>query len=225
MNSVVASRQWPAALPALDDPRVTRSRSASPDRNRCPPGRCRGLPSRCRSWPPEARYPSATKSFVRMSNSRMTVASDPPRDKADQRQRQVGFDDVGPAPDPVLSVGGGQRVEVDQNVPFGIVGSVALERGAPPQPARVVGVAPEVVQVLRRAGARTGCARRCRAPRGPRWRIFSNSSSQSSASVGSLWARTQFSASSPVMSSSQRCGSRAVSSGMATLSPRGHPGR
>ena len=68
--------------------------------------------------------------------------------QADQRQGMVGFDDLGAGPHPVLVVGGGQCVEVDDHLPFRCVGAVAVQCGAAPQPARVRRVAPEVVQVI-----------------------------------------------------------------------------
>ena len=60
----------------------------------------------------------------------------------------VRLDDVGPGPHPVLAVGAGQLVEVDNDVPSRGVGAVAVQGGAAPESAGVGGVAPEVVEVL-----------------------------------------------------------------------------
>jgi hypothetical protein len=51
-------------------------------------------------------------------------------------------------PHPVLAVGLAKRVDVENDLPAGVVGAVPLQRGAPPQTTRVRGVLPEVVQVL-----------------------------------------------------------------------------
>ena len=51
-------------------------------------------------------------------------------------------------PDPVLALGLGQGVEVDEDVPFRVVGDVLIERRASPQSANVGAVAPEVVEEL-----------------------------------------------------------------------------
>ena len=60
----------------------------------------------------------------------------------------VGFDDLGTGPHPVLVVGGGQLVEVDDDVPVRRIAAIAVQRCPPPQPSWVAGVAPEVVQEL-----------------------------------------------------------------------------
>ena len=65
-----------------------------------------------------------------------------------QREGVVGFDHVGAGPHPVLAVAAGQFVEVDDHLPVRGIGPVVLQRGTPPQPPRVGGVAPEVVQVV-----------------------------------------------------------------------------
>lgn len=68
-----------------------------------------------------------------------------------QRPAEVRPPHLRAVPHPALALGGAQRVEVEQRLPRGVVGAVLLERGASPQPALVLGVAPEVVQVV--AGA------------------------------------------------------------------------
>ena len=68
--------------------------------------------------------------------------------QADQRAGVVGLDHVGAGPHPVGVVGAGELVDVDQDVPLRFLGSVVRQRGPPPQAAWVVGIAPEVVQVL-----------------------------------------------------------------------------
>jgi hypothetical protein len=60
----------------------------------------------------------------------------------------VGLDDVGSGPHPVLAVGARQFVHVDDDVPVGIGGAVAVQGGSAPQPPGVGGVAPEVVEVV-----------------------------------------------------------------------------
>ena len=66
----------------------------------------------------------------------------------DQGQGVVGLDDFGARPHPVLVIGAAKCIDVDDDVPLRLFGAVAGQRGAPPQPARVLGIAPEVVQVL-----------------------------------------------------------------------------
>ncbi len=51
-------------------------------------------------------------------------------------------------PDPVFTLGFGQRVQVDEHFPLRFARAVFLERGAPPQAALVFGVPPEVVQMF-----------------------------------------------------------------------------
>ncbi len=68
--------------------------------------------------------------------------------QADQRTGVFGVDDAGAGPHPFLVVGPAQLVDVDQHIPLGRVGAVAVQRGAPPQPAGVGRVAPEVVEVV-----------------------------------------------------------------------------
>jgi hypothetical protein len=67
---------------------------------------------------------------------------------ADQCAGAVRFDDSGAGPHPVFMVSPAQLIYVNQHIPRGRVAAVVLQRGAPPQPARVGGVPPEVVQVL-----------------------------------------------------------------------------
>ena len=50
------------------------------------------------------------------------------------------------APDPVLAFGRGQGVDIEQDLPRRLVEAKALERGAPPQAARVFAVEPEIVE-------------------------------------------------------------------------------
>jgi hypothetical protein len=52
----------------------------------------------------------------------------------------------GTAPDPVLAFGHGQGVDIEQDLPRRLVEAKALERGAPPQAAWVLGVEPEIVE-------------------------------------------------------------------------------
>ena len=66
----------------------------------------------------------------------------------DQRQRVVGVEDVGAGPHPVLVLRVRQGVDVDEDLPVGLIAAVAVQCGAPPQSARVVGVPPEVVEVF-----------------------------------------------------------------------------
>ena len=75
------------------------------------------------------------------------------RGQDDQRSRQIGFKDVGAAPHPFLIVGSSAEfIDIDQHIPLGGVGAVAVQRGASPQPAGVGGVTPEVVEVFAAAG-------------------------------------------------------------------------
>ena len=68
--------------------------------------------------------------------------------QADERTRALGLNDVGAFPHPVLVLGGGQRVDVDDNVPLRRVLAVFLKGGAPPDPPRMARIAPEVVEIL-----------------------------------------------------------------------------
>ena len=68
--------------------------------------------------------------------------------KAHQRPGVLGVDDAGAGPHPFRIVSSTQLVHIDQHVPVGGVGAVAGQGGAPPQAARVGGVAPEVVKVV-----------------------------------------------------------------------------
>ena len=53
---------------------------------------------------------------------------------------------------PIRTLGDGQGVDVEQGLPIRRAAAIGVERGAPPQPARVRGVAPEIIQPRRRAG-------------------------------------------------------------------------
>ena len=66
----------------------------------------------------------------------------------DQAAAVIGAQAVGAVPDPVLALGLVQRVEVDQDLPLRPGLAVLLQRRAPPQPAGVLLVAPEVVVPL-----------------------------------------------------------------------------
>ncbi|OIQ79807.1 hypothetical protein GALL_384430 [mine drainage metagenome] len=66
----------------------------------------------------------------------------------------VGTQDLGAVPYPALALGGGERVEVEEHVPVGVVGAVRLERRPPPEPALVRRVAPQVVVQLPGLGDR-----------------------------------------------------------------------
>ena len=72
----------------------------------------------------------------------------PAAGQADQGSGELGVDDVGAGPHPVLVIGVSKLIDVDQHVPVRAVAAVAVQRGAPPQPARVGGIAPEVVQIV-----------------------------------------------------------------------------
>ena len=51
------------------------------------------------------------------------------------------------APDPILVLSARQRVEVKDDLPLRLNGSEAAERGSPPEPARVGGILPIIVEV------------------------------------------------------------------------------
>ena len=53
-----------------------------------------------------------------------------------------------PAHTQFVSSAAREFVDVEDDVPLRLLGAVALQRGAPPQPARVLRVAPEVVEVV-----------------------------------------------------------------------------
>ena len=66
----------------------------------------------------------------------------------DQHSPIIGAQRRRALPHPVLVLGLGEFVDVDQHVPLGIVGDVGVEGRAAPQAARIGGVAPEVVEVV-----------------------------------------------------------------------------
>jgi hypothetical protein len=59
----------------------------------------------------------------------------------------VGVAAAGAGPDPVLVLLGGQRVDVEEDVPVRLVAAVLVQRGLAPDAAHVLGVAPEVVDL------------------------------------------------------------------------------
>jgi hypothetical protein len=61
---------------------------------------------------------------------------------------EPGCVDSTTGPHPLLALGGGQRIDVDDDVPLRRVLAVLLERGAPPQSARMGCVLPEVVEMI-----------------------------------------------------------------------------
>ena len=83
----------------------------------------------------------------------------------DQAAAILGAEALGTAPDPVLALGGGQRVEVEHGFPARLRLAVLGERRAPPQAALVLLVLPEVVQARRRCVRRRGCGPSRSAPR------------------------------------------------------------
>ena len=90
-------------------------------------------------------YPSLTNDLVVRSNSRTTLASAPPRESEIRASLYSGLQRLGSMPDPVLLLFLAKGVEIEHDFPVGLGLAVLLERGAPPEPARVLGVAPEVV--------------------------------------------------------------------------------
>jgi hypothetical protein len=86
-----------------------------------------------------------TKRRVARSNSRTTLASAPPRER-EQAAGRTAAQQLGTAPDPVLLLGRGQGVQVQDHIPLRLGLAEALQRGAPPQAAGVLLVAPEVVE-------------------------------------------------------------------------------
>ncbi len=65
--------------------------------------------------------------------------------QGDQAAPVVRLQHVGAMPDPVLALGLGQRVEVEQHLPHRLGGAERRQRRPPPQAARMGGVAPEIV--------------------------------------------------------------------------------
>ena len=65
-----------------------------------------------------------------------------------QRPRMVGLDHVGAGPNPVLCVGARQLVDIDDYIPVGGLVAIARQGRAPPEPARVGRVSPEVIEVF-----------------------------------------------------------------------------
>ena len=91
------------------------------------------------------------------SNSRRTVASPPPRDRLQDRavvrcRAASGPPQIQSSPSAAASASRSSRMSHS-----GAVRAVALERRRPPQAARVLGVFPEVVELVARAGRQRGC--------------------------------------------------------------------
>ncbi len=85
--------------------------------------------------------------------------------RATVRQRDQGAPEVRaqhlrPVPDPVLLLGGVERVEVQDHLPVRLGGPVRLPGGPPPQPARVLGIPPEVVEAVADEGGLGDLVRR-----------------------------------------------------------------
>ncbi len=126
--------------------------------------------------------------------------------QADQRQVLLGAQHL--APDTPSSHPRGRRARRRRRgSPIRGCRAGTGPRGPPPQPAHMVGVAPEVVEVLP-AAARVGDARVGVEDRANlRLQLLERGVPAKSATVLSLCSRTQARASSPVTSSSQRWGS------------------
>ena len=112
---------------------------------------CRDRARRRRPWPPAARNRRATK----LLRGEIELAQHH-RIGAAARQHQDGAvvgarDRRRAAPRPVLVFLRRQRVEVEEDVPVRLLGAEAVERGPPPQAARVLGILPEIEELARRA--------------------------------------------------------------------------
>src|SRR5690606_1757467 len=66
----------------------------------------------------------------------------------DQAADIIGGEAVGPVPDPALALGLAERVDVDQRAPFGLARRIAVDRRDPPEAARILGIAPEIGDVI-----------------------------------------------------------------------------
>ena len=140
-----------AAPPTLDHPRIARfgqrvgaEVGAHQHGVRVRPGYLRlGL---CQLEPADHEFACLHVEFT--PDGRVRAA----RGQDDQRSRQIGFEDVGAAPYPFLIVSSTEFIDIDQHIPLGGVSAVAVQRGASPQPARVGGIAPKVVEVFAAPG-------------------------------------------------------------------------
>ena len=136
-----------STLPALDQPRVARIRQRALAEVGAEQHRVLVFPADLGLGfgKLEAVSDELTCAHIEFAHDRGIRAA--PR-QTDQRPCMVRLDNVGARPHPVLAVGLGQCVDVDQDIPRRRVGAVAVQRRAPPQTARVGRVAPEVVQIL-----------------------------------------------------------------------------
>ena len=140
-------RQWCAPAPALDDPRIAGVGERALAEVGAHQHRIEVLPGQLRLGfrqfePVGNEFACQHVEFTHDGGIRAT------RGESDQRAGAIGPDDVGAAPDPLFVVNSAQLIDIDQDVPLGGVGAIAVQRGAPPQPARVGGIAPEVVEVV-----------------------------------------------------------------------------
>src|SRR6266550_725163 len=85
--------------------------------------------------------PSGTKCLVVRSNSRNSVASEPPR-QAEDAAPVFGFEAGRARPGPRHALSLAQRIEVDHGLPHRIRAGVARACGPPPNAALVIGVLP-----------------------------------------------------------------------------------
>jgi hypothetical protein len=74
--------------------------------------------------------------------------------QADHAALVLGRQALCPFPDPVLGFCLGQRIEVDHRLPGRLVLDELIQRGAAPDAANVLGIAPEVVDLLAADGGR-----------------------------------------------------------------------
>ena len=191
-----ASASGVPRVPPPHGARVARRRSSCRGRSRCTTNTVSASIQRRRPWPRARTKPSSTEA-ARVEVELARRRRRPPRRATGRpaRGRQSGRSSLRAVPDPALALGRAQGVEVEHHLPLRVVGAVLLERGAPPQAALVLGVAPEVVVAGRRRFPTAGSWRRSRGPRGPPRRIASKPAAPASRSTASsLRSRTQASA-------------------------------
>ena len=147
-----------APLPGLDDARIARiGHRARPevgaDRQRVgvdPAGAALGLGQREAAF--AGRDEAALDQVELAHHGRIGAAARQVDQAAAPDRAALGVTrrraDVRAVPDPVLALGRGQRVQVEHRLPRRLGLAVARQRRAPPQAARVLGVLPEVVEVV-----------------------------------------------------------------------------
>ena len=147
--------------------------------------------------------PVSTKRFTSRSNSRITQASGSAPRQLHQSEPMLGRQRYAAMPNPALTFGAAQGVQVEHGLPIGPIGAVGGKGRPPPYAAQMGGIGPEIID--ERAALTDEGDARLRTENAPqRLAVGIERASRSLASVASFCAVTQATASAPSMSSSHR---------------------